>query len=312
MKWLSFLLIMIPFLVSAQKTDLVSRAVTIAASTMAPTVVPTPVPTVREVKLALDSLLFVRRFTSVETPCVVINPDEPGKATVYPDMRNSNYRTKQLNTGVLCLSQYCAQYLRLSHGLFVDSSQSVTGDVELTYAYPASSIIQYLGITYDKSGSDRSQWFFNYFLRSLGSYSLQVKNGRYEITIVLNTSPYTPLDTIYGYLELVRSVDPVNTTKVYEFFFEHMKMYKGDDVQIFQKYATATFDSEAMFYTNMLTNTLMDLNNVNGSAHRNALWVSHFYSSPHCPSCGFVYAPAFYSATHPHFALPDVNPYPAH
>jgi hypothetical protein len=270
-------------------------------------------PSVRNIKLALDSLLFVRRFQSVETPCIVINPDQPDEATVYPDMVNSRYRvSKKTDRGVLCLSENCAQYLRLSHGLYIDSNQSVQGNVELTYAYPSSSIIQYLGMTYAKSQTDRSQWLFNYFLRSLGAYTLSKQNGRYEIVMVLSTEPYSPLDTIYGYLELVRSVLPNDSAEVYEFFFDQMKMHKGDDVQIFQKYTTATFDSESMFYSNMLANALIGLRGQDSVALRNAIWVRNFYGSPNCPMCGFIFGQALYSAMHLTSSRPNTNPYPAH
>ncbi len=270
-------------------------------------------PSVPSIKVALDSLLFVRRFQTVETPCIVINPAQPDEATVYQDMVNSKYRVaKNTNRGVLCMSENCAQYIRLSHGLYIDSNQSIHGDVELTYAYPCSAIIQYLGMTYAQTQTDRSQWFFNYFLRSLGTFTLSKQDGRYEITMVLTTTPYTPLDTVYGYLELVRSVYPNNNTKVYEFFFDHMRMHKGDDVQIFQKYATASFDSESMFYTNMLVGALMGFNTQDPVAKRNAIWVQNFYGSPNCPMCGFIFGQALFRASHNPVSRPNTNPYPAH
>lgn len=280
-----------------------------------------------DIKAGLDTMLFVKRFESVETPCVCI--DEKNNAMADPKRKiiNSNYRVgliknridsgvglkkNRIDSGVECLSQYYARYAAFTVTNCDTVNQRLTGNMQFTYGYPASSIIQYLGFTW--TGPDKSKAFFERLLRSSGTFSLYPENDKYRIQIALTDGPYDKNDTVYGYLEIIKGAYKCNPPTAYTIYFDKLSISTGDtNNQIFLKFSTTSFDYEAEYYTVLMYDVLKYINKAaDQEKYANAIWLKSFFDNPKCPQCRFIYTQAAHMVSGHVFSLPNTEPLPSH
>jgi hypothetical protein len=267
-----------------------------------------------EIRHGLDTMIMVRRFESIQTPCVCISDDD-NIAYSPSNPSNSNFRTtvkkKKMNNGINCLSQYCARYCRFKVKEVDLNALTITGGVELTYGYPAAAIIQYLGKTY-KSENPQNDFFEN-LLRSQGSFKLYPENDKYILQLTLETQPYDRRDTFYAYLEIVRGVYEQISETGYMLFFDQMSLHKGDrNSQIFLRFTSTSIRDETIYYTNLLYDKLVELTGTKTVPKKEAMWVQNFFGSPGCNSCHYLYSKALSKLEANGLRLPDTDPFPAH
>ncbi|HNP53271.1 MAG TPA: hypothetical protein PKK69_01595 [Ferruginibacter sp.] len=151
-----------------------------------------------------NNKIFVRRFESVELPCVCIDSNDDKKGTVKRDVINSNFRIRLkrkhvIDDGTECLSNHHARYVWLETDCVNWRKQKISGIAHFTYGYPASSLIQYLGMT--RGSLNPLQAYFSKMLQSTGWFEIRPEEDKYRIAICLNTGPYNKNDTAYGYIE---------------------------------------------------------------------------------------------------------------
>jgi hypothetical protein len=269
-----------------------------------------------EIRAGLDSLIFVKRFESIESPCVCIDEKDHRKADPKRKLINSDYQLglynrHHIDSGVRCLSQFYARYTRFKIETIDTGAQTMKGIVELTYGYPASSIIQFLGMYHQKSGP--TNVYFNQLLKNTGRFALYTEKDKYRIWVVLDDGPYHNLDTAYGYLEIVKNGVGPDGIKSYGVYFDQISYDRGDkNNQIFLKYTSTSFDLETQYYSRLLFEDLKSINSTDMIKKANAVWLKSFYNNPRCESCSFVYDIAEKMVKDNLFSLPNTNPIPAH
>lgn len=269
------------------------------------------------IKKGLDSMIFVKRFESITTPCIYIDSLDNSVAHTKRKITNSNYRIAlksdkaKIDSGVECLSQYYSRYARLSTNKIDTSDQIISGAIEFTYGYSASSIIQYLGFT--AAAQDKSVAFFEKLIRTHGIFRIYPEDDKYRIMIALPEQPYEKMDTIYGYLEIVKEAYDKNPEISYSLYFDRINIYKGDNNnQIFLKFTSSSYRDEAMYFTRKLYHVLKFLESGEKQKKAHALWVKSFFNNPNCSQCKFIYNQSEYLVNSKSYVLPDTDPVPAH
>jgi hypothetical protein len=184
--------------------------------------------------------------------------------------------------------------------------------VSLTYGYPASSIIQYLGFTYN--AEDKQNAFYGKLLKSVGWFSLYPEGDKYKIKVSLDSKPYNKKDTFYGYLEIVKGLHAPASKISYQVFFDQMNLFRGDrNNQIFLRFTSTSFSDEAVYFTNLVFNTLKHENSSQkDKKYAEAIWLRNFLADPKCPQCSFIFKQAEYLVQQNKFSLPSTEPIPAH
>jgi hypothetical protein len=265
---------------------------------------------------SLDSFIFVNRFQSIESPCLCI--DEKDSSLAYPqrDMINSNYRIQLTKNkfnpnGVKCLSEHVARYIRL-HADSVDmGTLMLSGTAEITYAYPASSIIQFLGFAMNQT--NKTAHFFDKLIKLHGRFTLYPDNDKYRIRLVLTESPYDSADAYLGYLEIVQDAFRTPAENVFIFNFDLMSLDKGDkNNQIGEKFTSTSHRKEMEYYSVLAYNILKHKESTDILQKANAIWLENFLSNPSCRQCEPVYNAAKFIVSHNKSALPNTSPVPAH
>ena len=113
------------------------------------------------------------------------------------------------------------------------ATQQINGTLELTYGYPAGSLIQYIGFA--NTATNKTQAYVDRLLRADGRFFLYPENDRYRVKIVLDSLPYDKRDTIFGYIEIVKGAFRSNEKSI-SFYFDEMSIFRGDrNNQIFLK-----------------------------------------------------------------------------
>lgn len=271
-----------------------------------------------QIRKGLDTTFFVKRYESIETPCVCIDSTDDKKAHVFRETINSNYRIQLRqngqvdDAGVQCLSKFYDRYARFRVTTFDPSAHTLTGECSFTYGYPAASIIQYLGFYHRTPGRDNA--FYNRLLQSKGWFMLYQENDKFKMKVSLDSGPYHKKDTFTAYLEIVQNVYTPSKKIVYELYFDQMNIFTGDKKnQIFLKFASTSFTDEAVYHTNLLFNKLRYINATNNpQLYAEAVWVKNFFADPRCSQCAFIYEQAQYMVDHNIFILPNTEPSPAH
>lgn len=270
-----------------------------------------------EIRKELDTMLFVKRSESVELPCVCIDSSDYTKAHTYRKITNSNYRirlknkTNEIDSGVQCLSNYYARYLRLKTTVINDSTMQLNGLIESSYHYPVSSIIQYLG--FSKSAANATQSFFEKLLTAKGTFTIYPENDKYKIAVSLETGPYNKMDTIYGYMEIVREAYRSQHAVSYSFYFDQLNIHTGDrNNQISMRFSSTNFNLESSYYANMLYSNLKFINDPDKAKRAKAIWLTSFYANPSCTQCAYIYNLALFMVNKNVFSLPNTEPIPAH
>jgi hypothetical protein len=270
-----------------------------------------------DIRKALDSFIFVNRFISVESPCLYIYEKDSSFADHKRDIINSDYRVRLTkknridSNGVKCLSEYLSRYLKLTvYNMNVDSLK-LSGTAQITYAYPASSIIQLLGFA--QALPDKTNSFFNKFITLNGIFMLYPEDNKYRIKVVLTDLPYDSRDAYFGYLEIVKDAFRETQEKVYIFNFDLMSLSKGDsNNQIGEKFTSSSHMKEMQYHADLAYHVLKNINSGNLVQKANAIWLDNFLKNPGCPQCKPVYNAAKYGVGHLLFQLPNTSPTPAH
>jgi hypothetical protein len=266
----------------------------------------------QEIKQAFDSSLFVYRFESVETPCVYIDMHNNQLADARRKRINSNYRVmpkKDLSasTDVKCLSEHCARYLRLEVEDYQADSLTITGTVEATYSYPASSIMQFITDAQGKPQRDKA--FFKHLISSKGSFKLYPENDKYRIWLVLPNEPYDKGDTVYGYVEITREAYAPARQSI-SIYFDKMSIAKGDDNnQMFLRFSSTSQADEAQYYSVLAYFVLKGKDFQDDNKKAEAVWLENFLKEPQCL---FIYTLAEEMLKTPGFRLPNTEPIPPH
>lgn len=271
------------------------------------------------IKTGFENTFFVKRFESIETPCLCLNDTDDTKATLNRNLNNSNYRFRNthdrnhpIDSGVTCLSKYYARYakFKVTDSNFVN--QTLSGTVEFTYGYPASSIIQYLGFTH--TAADPAAAFLGKLLKNPGKFMLYPENDKFRIWISMDgkITPYDTRDTIFGYIEIVKG--EFRRDSAYEIFFDKKSIYKGDNNnQISIRFTSTTFDLEKTHYRDQLYFVLKEKGSPDVAKRAEAIWLNSFYSNPNCFGCQFIYNLAdLYIKNMGISPLPNTEPLPAH
>ena len=266
----------------------------------------------------LDTIFFVKRFESIETPCVCIDSTNDKIAYVHRKVINSNYRIllnkngKVDETGVQCLSKYYNRYARFRVSNYDPKSQTLSGECSFTYGYPSPGIIQYLGFTHN--APNRENAFYAKLMQSTGWFTLYPENDKFKMKLSLNTGPYNEKDTFYAYLEIVQSVYSPARKIVYQLFFDQMNLFKGDkNNQVSLRFSSTSFSEEAVYHTNLLYNKLKYINSATKDQYyAEAAWVKNFFNDPKCPQCKYIYNQAAFMVNHKVFSLPNTEPSPPH
>lgn len=273
----------------------------------------------KEINAALDTLIFVNRFQSIETPCFYIDPVDHSFAHTNRKIINSNAliqltrgKEKRIDpSGIKCLSQFCARYLRLTTSTIDNQSLTIRGKVESTYGYPASSIIQYLGFLSDNLA--KTTKFFEKMLRSTGTFVIFPEGDKYRIKIMFSDGPYEKSDIFSGYLEIVLEAFNPTHNKSLSFYFDEININKGDhNNQIFLKFSSTTFHNEEVYYTVLVYNTLKKKNSSILLEKANAIWLENFLTNPACTQCKPIFNSAKYMVDNNMSILPNTEPIPAH
>lgn len=264
----------------------------------------------------LDTLLFVKRFESVETACLCIDSSNPVFADRERRIINSNYKIRLkldhlIDSGVSCLSNYYARYARLRVKEYNEERQEIFGTVEFTYGYPASSIIQYLGMKYNAPQRDGA--FFETMFMSTGTFCLYPDNDKYSLQIAMDATPYDKGDTLTAFLEISKNAFSSREKTGYMIYFEEMSLRQGDrNNQIFLRFTSTSFRDESMYYAVMMYHVLKYLQDPDKEKQGPALWLKSFFDNSKCPSCKFIYAQAAAMVNGHITALPNTEPFPAH
>ncbi|MFT3822519.1 MAG: hypothetical protein QM731_01315 [Chitinophagaceae bacterium] len=265
----------------------------------------------------LDTMIFVNRFESIETPCLCISALDSSTAMPNRRVLNSNCDITLNKKGIInpngvkCLSQYVARYLRLRVQRVDFDSLLLTGTVETTYAYPASSLIQLLGFT--QSLPAKTDRFFDKLIKVHGTFRLYPEADKYRISLTLTDEPFSSDDTYLGYLEIVRDVFDSSSPDVYVFSFDQMSIQRGDNNnQIAVKFSSTSHRMETAYHTILAYNVLKHIKSTDLKLKANAIWLDNFLKNPLCPQCRPVYVPATFMVNNLLFALPNTSPVPAH
>jgi hypothetical protein len=270
-----------------------------------------------QIKAALDTSIFVSRFESTETPCVYIDASKDREARANRQNINSDYRIQFKKngsidtTGTKCLSQYCSRYLRFRINNVDNDKLEMSGTFEATYAYPASSLIQYLGFT--NSQPDKTNAYFNRLLRSEGNFFLYPEDDKYKVKIILLNKPYDSADTVSGYIEIVREAFRSNNKSVH-FYFDEMNLHKGDrNNQISLKFSSTSFFLESQYFQVIAYHVLKYINSPNEDLKKaNAIWLKNFLVNPACSQCKMIYNSAMFMVRSNPSVAPNTEPNPPH
>lgn len=272
---------------------------------------------IKEIARTMDTSIFVSRLLSIETPCLCI--DEKDSSVAFPKRTiiNSNYRIKLTkdetidSSGVKCLSEHIARYVDFQIKCINVEDQTISGDLEITYAYPASSLIQFLGYTIDVP--DKNRAYFKKLVSSRGTFKLYPEGDKYRIKMVISDPPFDARDTYFGYLEVVKHAFEEKAGKVYILNFDQMSIYKGDaNNQIEVKFTSTTHANETKYYAALAYEVLKRMNSADLYERAKAIWLDNFLKNPQCKQCMLVYKLALDMISKHTFSLPNTSPIPAH
>jgi hypothetical protein len=269
------------------------------------------------IKKVLDTKIFVNRFETIESPCLYLDNNDSTRAYPRRATINSNYRVR-LSTrkildpnGVKCLSEYAARYLRFEVKCVTEKDQTLSGNVEITYAYPASSLIQLLGFTVGQP--DKNNVFFNKLIRLPGTFQLYPEGEKYRIKLVLTEPPYDKGNAYFGYLEIIRDAFRTSGENVFVFNFDLMSIARGNNNnQIREKFSSTTHSKESMFYSVLSYHVLKNKTSPDLLLRAKAIWLENFLQNRACPQCKMVYFQAVLTMFVRGFSLPNTSPDPAH
>jgi len=268
----------------------------------------------RSICNSLDTLFFVNRFESVESPCLFMDSADDHYAIVNRKSINSNYRTKLLNdvidtSGVKCLSNNYAKYLRFRADSTNEEQLTITGSIEITYGYPASGVMQYLCRNRAEGVGDTG--FFNRLLRNHGWFKLYPDKDKYVLALVVQDRPYDPMDTAYAFLEITEDYFRSDPHPSYHFIFDRISLAKGDkNNQLSLRFTSTNTRNEMIYYTVMVHNIVKDLSSPDRKKQAYALWLRNYLTNSACIHCDLIYEPAL--RMNEAFRLPNTRPQPAH
>ena len=272
-----------------------------------------------EFRSALDTMIFVNRFLSVESPCLYIDANDHTIAYAHRRVINSDYKirlnrrknpTTDVN-GTKCMSEHVARYLRFKPDCINVDSQVISGTFEISYAYPASSIMQYLGFT--AAQANQTKAYYEKLISLPGSFWLYHEDNKYRVKLVLRDSPYDEDDAYFGYLEIVQDVFRPRPDKVYVFTFDQMSIEKGDhNNQISEKFSSTNHFKERIYYATLAYYILRHGGSADRIKNANAIWLDNFLKNPRCPQCLPVYNITRAILASFASALPNTSPDPAH
>jgi hypothetical protein len=267
------------------------------------------------IKKGLETMIFVKRFEGLETPCLCINKIDNTTAEAKREITNSNYRIRltrkdTIDPGVKCLSQYYARYMRFELDSTNNRNDTIKGIVHFTYGYPASSLIQYLDFT--KASVTETSDYFKRLISSAGTFKLYLENDKYRISINLPKEPYGN-DIVFGYIEIVQEAFRTPSHLSYNVYFDKVSVQKGEkNGQIFLNFSSTSHYYEKMYYAGMIYNVLRYLNSDNKTKRANAIWLQTFLENSDCFSNNIVYNSAKTMLKAKSFALPNTEPLPPH
>ena len=255
----------------------------------------------------LNTHVFVTRFESIETPCYIITEKE-GEIIANLPYSNSNFlsnyylslkknnsrlfTSKNQLTGIKCLSEYCSRYMRFricqipSKINTEDNKELYTGEIESSYGYPSSSLIQYIGLTYNSLNPEKTSQYFNYFIVNKGSFTIFEDNNKLRIKMTFPDDPFTKDYTFYGYIELVR--DLLNSSEITStIFFDKMSIKNGDSsTPISLKFSSTSFTNEENYFSDLVYSILIRSEKSNKTYFNNySTWLKHFLKLPICVNC---------------------------
>lgn len=267
----------------------------------------------------LGQKIFVRRFESVELPCVCINDNDDRIGELKRRISNSNFRIRLkqkrlIDEGTECLSNHHARYVKLETDCVNWRKQKISGVAHFTYGYPASSLIQYLGMTQGTSNSLDA--YFSKMLQSTGWFEIRPEEDKYRIAICLNTGPYNKNDTAFGYIETSQSAFRKDSNKVnVSIYLNRLQIESGDkNNQIFVRMASTDFADEAIYYKTLLYHHMKGEENPDPLSRRaHYQWLDRFYGNPACMACRFIYNQVMQVLLHPPaLQLPNTETNPPH
>ncbi|MBN9299827.1 MAG: hypothetical protein J0I41_22685 [Filimonas sp.] len=267
------------------------------------------------IRTALDKSIFANRFESIETSCYILDSTDDRKATrvsftdkyINANNRIRLYSGKPDTAGFKCLSENCSRYLRLNV-VFIDAEQKcMRGTVENTYAYPAPSLMQYLGMT--ANATNPTDAFFQKMISNKGTFTLSPKDDRYQIEISFPGGPFEGDFTMYGYVDMVKAMDG-DTTPVCQIFFDRMAIKKGDDNnRIMLKFTSTSPRLEKMYFTRMIYDVLSRENRGSIEDRMNAVWLRNYLVRT--PLCSPLLQQANFFLRSSNYSTPNINPTPA-
>jgi hypothetical protein len=263
----------------------------------------------------LERYLFVNRFESVETPCLYIDSADNTLASPGRNIINSDYRSQLSKKGfidpdgVKCLSNYYSRYIKFKIENSIVDSLIIEGSFETTYGYPASSLMQYLCLTYPMPSKDTI--YFNKLIRTKGRFRLFPENNKYVISLVIGDEPDDKRDIVYGYLEISQDFFNPHPQPSFQFIFDQISIYKGDkNNQISVRYTSTSHRTEMIYYTAMVHDVLKNKDAPDSSKQAYAKWLSNYLQNANCIRCNLIYMPA--STLRNGFILPNTEPNPPH
>lgn len=263
----------------------------------------------------LERFLFVNRFESVESPCLYIDSADHTLASPARKNINSNYRTRLSQqhsidpNGVKCLSSNYAKYLQCKVERIQADSLLIEGSLEISYGYPASSIIQYL--CFAAGSLPVNNVYFQQLIRSRGWFRTYPEKDKYVIAMVVRDRPYDERDTAFGHLEITKGYFNPAAPPSYQFIFDRISLYKGDkNNQLSLRYTSTDHRNEMIYYTSMVHEVLKNKDAANIQEKAYAIWLTNYLLNPACLRCNLIYDPALRQDNG--FMLPNTEPQPAH
>jgi hypothetical protein len=269
-----------------------------------------------EISKNLDTSIFVGRFKSIESPCLCIDPENNSFAYPKRNYINSDYRIQLKNgsvdsNGVKCLSEHIARYLDFQVDSIDFNSQFISGRVAITYGYPASSLIQFLGLTLE--APNKNMALFDKLISLRGKFSMYTEVDKYRIKMSFCEGPFDERDAYLGHLEVVKHAFEKNAPNVYILTFDQMSIHKGDaNNQIEEKFTSTTHADEMEYYAFLAYSVLNLTHSKDFKQRAQALWLDNFLNNPQCMPCKKIYEMAKALMSRPKFSLPNTSPNPAH
>jgi hypothetical protein len=267
----------------------------------------------KEIRSVLDTALFVNRMETIETPCMCIDMNNDKIAHANRVNINSNYRIQLSKDssidpdGIKCLSQYVSRYMKFHVIAENDDSLTMQGEVSLSYAYPAGSIMQYLGFTQNQL--DKDEVFFKKLISSKGTFSLYPQGTRFMIRMSFSDAPFKSY-TMFGYLEIVREAYR-DTVKSFRFFFDQLSIKKGNNNNsISVKFSNTTHYYETEYFTVFIYHLLKESGSPDAAKRAYALWLRNYLQNMNCSNLSMFISAADTMIRSDHFTMPNTEPLP--